>query len=353
MGAGHNLTVGYTAGMSGAKPLLALTIGDPGGIGPEIVYASLTDPRALGTARLCVLGPASLRPSSVPEVPDPQAISECGWVSTAELDPGSELVIGQASAAGGQVALAALRKGAELALAGEVDGLVTAPVSKESLHFAGESVEGQTSLLERWAGSSVAGKVEMLAIAHRLRVLLLTRHMATAEALSRIDSDTVLDRLRLLAQHLPGIGIPSPRIALAGVNPHAGEGGRFGNEEIEILGPAVSRARGEGINVVGPLPPDTVFLRGAEGEFDAVLALYHDQGFIPVKLHAPREALTLLLGLPYLRISPAHGTAFDIAGQGKADATNLIRAVELAAQLVRRRAGSQPSGVSSLASARA
>jgi 4-hydroxythreonine-4-phosphate dehydrogenase len=161
---------------------------------------------------------------------------------------------------------------------------------------------------------------------------LLTRHVPLRDALRSIVPERVRARLHLLDRGLRRLGIEAPRLALAGLNPHAGENGLLGSEEKEILEPAVREAREDGLDVRGPLSPDTVFLRAAQGEFDGVLALYHDQAFIPVKLHAPGEGLTVLLGLPYLRVSPAHGTAFDIAGKGVADPKNLIAALEAAAR---------------------
>jgi 4-hydroxythreonine-4-phosphate dehydrogenase len=248
------------------------------------------------------------------------------------------VAVGRASRAGGEAALAALRVGAELAASGSVDALVTAPVCKEALHLAGEPVEGQTELLARWDG---ARRFEMLATAGRMRVMLLSRHLPLREALERVTEENVLDHLRLLSETLHGLGFGSPRLALAGLNPHAGENGLLGSEERDLLQPAVRAARAEGIDVTEPLPPDTVFVRAAAGEFDAVLALYHDQAFIPLKLAgaAPGvEPLTTVAGLSYLRVSPAHGTAFDIAGTGTADPGNLIGALLQAAEWARARA---------------
>jgi 4-hydroxythreonine-4-phosphate dehydrogenase len=237
--------------------------------------------------------------------------------------------MGRVQADCGRAALSALRIGHDLALAGRVAALVTAPVSKAALHAAGERVEGQTELLGRWCG---ARDFEMLAVARELRVLLLTRHMPLSQALREISTERVVAHLELLARGLRGLGSKQPRIALAGLNPHAGEGGLLGLDEREKLEPAVALARARGIDVHGPLSPDTVFLAASRGAYDGVLALYHDQAFIPVKLHAPDEGLTVLVGLPYLRVSPAHGTAFDIAGKGVARADNLIAAMLQAAQ---------------------
>ncbi len=310
-----------------ARPLIALTTGDPAGIGPEIVGKALARDELLERLRLVVIGPLALRPARVPEwdgAGEPR--EEVVWLETQ-----GELAYepGKAQAAAARAALSALRAGHELALGGRVDALVTAPVSKEALHLAGERVEGQTELLGRWAGIP---EVEMLGVARNLRVLLLTRHLPLRSALERITPERVLAHLLLLDQGLKGLGFEAPRLALAGLNPHAGERGLLGHEEEELLEPAVARARARGLDLTGPLSPDTVFLRAARGEFDGVLALYHDQAFIPLKLHAPGEGLTVLLRLPYLRVSPAHGTAFDIAGKGVADPANLIAALEAAAR---------------------
>ncbi|MEM7306695.1 MAG: 4-hydroxythreonine-4-phosphate dehydrogenase PdxA [Planctomycetota bacterium] len=314
------------------RPLLALTAGDPAGIGPEIVLAALRDPRVRSVSRLAVIGPRSLRPADVPLV-TPEALgerSDAVWLDSAAGAEEEPWVLGRPQASGGRAALRALRLGAELARSGAVDGLVTAPVSKEALHLAGERVEGQTQLLGRWAGTE---DVEMLAVVRRLRVLLLTRHLPLRDAIASIEPGRVLERLRLFDEGLRWLGVERPRIALAGLNPHAGENGILGSEENELLAPAVAAARDEGLVVAGPESPDTVFLHGLQGRYDGVLALYHDQAFLPVKIAAPGEALTVLLGLPYLRVSPAHGTAFDIAGTGRADPGSLIHALCEAARL--------------------
>jgi 4-hydroxythreonine-4-phosphate dehydrogenase len=311
-----------------ARPLIALTAGDPAGIGPEIVRAVLADEALAARLRLLAIGPARSRPGSVARfdpADDPRGIVRAAWLESAADEP---FELGRPQASAGRAALAALRAGHELALARRVDALVCAPVSKEALHLAGERVEGQTELLGRWAGAS---GVQMLGIARELRVLLLTRHVPLAAALAAVSAERVLAHLRLLDTGLQQLGLAAPRLALAGLNPHAGENGLLGSEEQRLLEPAVCAARALGIDVTGPFAPDTVFVRAAGGEFDGVLALYHDQAFIPLKLHAPREGLTVLLGFPYLRVSPAHGTAFDLAGTGRADAGNLAVALCAAA----------------------
>jgi 4-hydroxythreonine-4-phosphate dehydrogenase len=316
------------------RPLLALTLGDPAGIGPEVALLALADARVRVAARVVALGPGRFRPAHVPEVgPESLGSLDQAWIATGVE---GEWELGRPQAAAGRAALRALRLGADLAQAGAVDALVNAPVSKEALHLAGERVEGQTELLARWAG--VPGEVEMLALVRGLRVLLCTRHMPLRAALDALTEERVLERLQLLARGLCELGFERPRLALAGLNPHAGENGLLGSEEDDILRPAVERARALGLDVTGPESPDTVFVRALGGAFDGVLALYHDQAFIPVKIAAPGEGVTVLLGLPYLRLSPAHGTAFDIAGTGRASPENLIVALLEAARLARRRA---------------
>ncbi len=316
----------------GPLPLLALTVGDPAGIGPEICLLALESEAVRDAARVLALGPAALRPASVPLLSSPAELDHFGWIDTGT---DGDWTPGRPQASGGDAALRALRRGAALAHVGGVDALVTGPVSKEALHLAGEEVEGQTQLLARWAD---AERVQMLAVAGELRVLLLTRHLPLREALDAITTERVLDHLRLLHGGLERFGFTRPRLALAGLNPHAGEAGLLGSEERELLAPAVAAARDEGIDVAGPLSPDSVFLRAKDGAYDGVLALYHDQGLIAAKLAAPRRSVTVLLGLPYLRVSPAHGTAFDVVGTGAADPTNLIEALRQAAAWSRSRA---------------
>ena len=314
----------------GSRPTIALTLGDPAGVGPELCARAAEDASVRAAARLVLLGPARLAPRGVPELGGASAAELAAFPDVCFLDTGADGAweLGRPQRAAGRAALAALQRGAELAAAGAVDALVTAPVSKEALWLAGERVEGQTQLLARWAGCE---DVEMLAIARELRVLLLTRHVPLARAIASLSTEDVVRKLELLARSLPLLGFERPRLALAGLNPHAGEHGLLGSEEQTLLEPAVAAARAVGIDVTGPLSPDTVFLRAAQGEFDAVLALYHDQAFIPVKLWAPREGMTVLCGLSYLRVSPAHGTAFDLAGTGRADPESLFSALRQAA----------------------
>lgn len=334
-----------TADRSAPRGIVAVTAGDPAGIGPEILPLALA---ALeGRARVLAIGPGSLAPEGMARVSSPSELAD--GPAIAWLDSGAEDEVmegrhrlGEVQASCGDAALRALRVAHDLAMAGEVGAVVTGPVNKAALHAAGARVEGQTELLSQWAG---AERTEMIGFAGALRVMLATRHMPLREAIERITEEHVLDRLRLLHEALEGLGITSPRLALAGLNPHAGEGGLLGAEDGAILAPAAERARVEGIEVTGPVSPDSVFAEGVRGLHDGVLALYHDQAFIPLKLVAEGRGVTFVAGLPYLRFSPMHGTAFDIvgkrdgAGHPVADPGNLIEALEVARRVLLRREG--------------
>ena len=308
-------------GVEAERPRIALTVGDPAGIGPEVVVAALSDPVVRRRLRILALGPGSLRPAHVPLHVQGSTVEASAWIET--FDPG-RWTLGQVQASCGRAAISALRAGHDLAIAGEVDALVTGPVSKRALHLGGEEVEGQTELLGRWSNVQ---RLEMIGISGSLRAMLLTRHLPLARAIASITKAAVVDRLLLFDETLRSFGIESPRLALAGLNPHAGEGGVLGREESELLEPAVREACEAGLRVSGPRSPDTAFLEASRGAFDGVLALYHDQAFIPLKLLSNGEGVTVLAGLPYLRVSPVHGTAFDIAGRGIASPANLIAAL--------------------------
>ena len=318
------------------KPLLALSVGDPSGIGPEIAPLAVRAVRA--EARVVILGHGAVRPDGIPLVESP---ADMGAEAAAWIDTGgpARWTLGEVQESCGAAALSALRKGHELALEGEVDALVTGPVNKAAMHAAGERVEGQTELLSRWSGVE---RYEMMGFVGQLRVMLATRHVSLREALDRITTEHVLDRLLFLGEALRSIGLKDPLVGVAGLNPHAGEGGLFGREEIEILMPAIELARAQGMRIQGPVAPDSVFVRGLRGDFEAVLALYHDQAFIPLKLAGADSGVTFIPGLPYRRFSPMHGTAFDIVGkrgpdgQPVADPGNLAEALRVASRITRR-----------------
>jgi 4-phospho-D-threonate 3-dehydrogenase / 4-phospho-D-erythronate 3-dehydrogenase len=314
---------------AGERPVLALTAGDPSGIGPEIVAAALADPDVRAAVRLVAVGPESACPPGVEPYDASTGAQDVAWL-TSDDDGGWSL--GSVSASGGRAALAALRAGVDLVKSGGAQALVTAPVCKEALHLAGEPVEGQTELLARW---DAAEPYEMVAEAGDLRVMLLTRHMPLRAALDAIDGDVIVDHLVLFDRALRAQGIERPHLGIAGLNPHAGEGGLLGHDEQRVITPAVHAARKLGIDVGDPRSPDMVFLEGARGDYDGVLALYHDQAFIPLKLLSEGRGLTWIAGLSFLRMSPVHGTAFDIAGRGVADPENLVHVLQEAGRRVR------------------
>ena len=260
--------------------------------------------------------------------------SEDLGVRVVDLPASGSIELGQTSAAAGRAAAQAVLKAAEDAKAGLLDGLVTAPLNKEALAAAGYPWPGHTEMLAEVAG---VRDVAMLFLGGGLRVALLTIHRSLRSVPDAVTGDEVRRVVRLVHRELPGLGAPNRRIALCGLNPHAGEGGLFGREEIEVLGPAVAALRAEGVDVEGPFPADSLFVRAARGEFDAVIAAYHDQGLIPVKLAAFGHAVNVTLGLPFVRTSVDHGTGFDIVTRGVADGSSLVEAMKTAVALVESR----------------
>ncbi len=316
---------------AGAPIGVALTCGDPAGIGPEIVAKALC---ALTPAERAALRPRLVGDARVFAAAGVGDLDLEGVEAAGSFDPAREPAH-RPSAASGAAAAAALLRAIELALAGEVELIVTAPVSKEALRLAGHPWPGQTeALIER----SGAARGMMLFAGGGLRVALATRHVPLAQVALRLRAEEILADLRLLASSLrQDLGVPAPRLAVAGVNPHAGEGGLLGAEEQTVLEPALAAARGEGLLVTGPLPADTLFPRLRAGEFDAALAMYHDQGLVPVKLLSFGRGVNMTLGLPFVRTSPDHGTAYDIAGKGIASASSLLEAIRLGLQAVHQR----------------
>jgi 4-hydroxythreonine-4-phosphate dehydrogenase len=285
-----------------SKPRIALTVGDPAGIGPEIVRKAACDPRVI-------------------EVCDPVIYA-----------PPADQVFapGIVSAAAGRAAYDVIVSAVRDALADLVDGIATAPVNKLAFAQAGLRWKGHTDLLGHLTG---APQVAMLFWSEPLKVVLATVHVPLADVPRTLTRELLESVIRLTARELPMFGIGTPRLAVAGLNPHAGEGGVLGNEEARVIEPAVAAMRAQGIDVSGPLPGDTVFIRATRGEFDCVVACYHDQGLIPVKMAAFGRAVNVTLGLPIVRTSVDHGTAFDIAGQERADPSSMVEAARLAARL--------------------
>ena len=308
------------------RPRLALTVGDPAGIGPEIVLRALASPEC-PPAEWVVYGPLA----TLEERSRRFGLPDLASLLAGAVDiPAAAVPLGEVSAEGGRAAAAAVLAAVADVRAGRVVGLVTAPLHKESLRAAGHPWPGHTEMLAEAAGVS---DVAMMFVGGGLRVALLTIHRSlrsVPDAISRVETERIV---RLVHRELPRLGAERRRIAVCGVNPHAGEHGLFGREDDDVLRPAVATLRGEGIEVTGPLPADTVFVRAAQGEFDAVVAAYHDQGLVPVKLLAFGRAVNVTLGLPFVRTSVDHGTAFDIAAAGTADPGSLLAAMGFAFDL--------------------
>ncbi|MBI3665526.1 MAG: 4-hydroxythreonine-4-phosphate dehydrogenase PdxA, partial [Acidobacteria bacterium] len=279
-------------------PRLGITVGDPAGIGPEVAAKAVASGRFEGRADLRILG--------LPDSPVP---------------------MGRPSADCGRMAIETLRRAVADCLAGRLDALVTGPINKYTVQLAGIEFSGHTDFIASLCGSP---QVRMLLASDRLRVIHVSTHVSLVEACRRATADRIFQTIQLAAIGLELLGLSSGRIAVAGLNPHCGEQGLFGLEDrVEII-PAVERALAAGFHVQGPISPDAVFLRAARGEFDMVVAMYHDQGHIPSKLLAFEETVNITLGLPIIRTSVDHGTAFDIAGKNLADPTNMIWAIEMA-----------------------
>jgi len=296
---------------------VGVTMGDPAGIGPEVALKAVADPRVTAVCDTVLYGARTA-------------------AARARFTPGV------LSADAGRAAYEAVEHAVADAMAGRLDAITTGPIHKEALSLAGFPWRGHTELLAHLTG---ARDVAMMFHSPPLRAVLATVHVPLSAVPRLLTQARVETILALAASELPRFGVTTPRLALAGLNPHAGEGGLMGLEDRDVLVPAVESARRRGIDVTGPVPADTVFRQAVDGRFDAVIACYHDQGLIPVKLVGFGEAVNITLGLPIVRTSVDHGTAFDIAGRGVADETSLVHAVVLAARLARQRATTVPTGV--------
>jgi 4-hydroxythreonine-4-phosphate dehydrogenase len=279
---------------------IGITAGDPAGIGPEIAFKAMDDSRVRSVCEPVLYG------------------------------PGQSFKPGVLSAEAGRAAYDTIVGAVRDAQAGSIQGIATAPMNKEALALAGLPWRGHTEMLAELTG---ARRVAMMFWSDTLRVVLATIHIPLAQVPSALTIDSLMAIIELTHRELPRFGIARPRLALAGLNPHAGEHGILGSEETDVLEPAVARSAKSGIDIAGPFPGDTIFLRAVRGEFDAVIACYHDQGLIPIKMVAFGQAVNVTLGLPIIRTSVDHGTAFDIAGKGIADPESMVQAVLLAARL--------------------
>lgn len=294
-------------------PRIAVTAGDPRGIGPEIIVKALADPRVGGRSDLVIIGPSG------------------SWldvdVAIGRWEPGSDRALA------GNLAGRAIERAVEMAMNGQVEGIVTAPIDKSALLEGGYDFPGHTEMLAELTASRVAMMLASVRDSNPLRVVLATTHIALRDVPAAISEELFVEIAEVTRAGLRDwFGIESPRIALCAMNPHAGDHGRFGNEDDEILTPAAHRA-----GMSGPFPADTVFVRAMRGEFDAVIAPYHDVGMTAIKVAAFGDAVNVTLGLPFPRTSPDHGTALDIAGQGKADPSSFIKALQLCRDIASRK----------------
>ena len=287
------------------RPRVGVTVGDPAGIGPEIALKAAADERVSSICDVILYGPSS--DEEIARFPR-----------------------GRVSAAAGRAAYDAIVAATSDAKAGRIDAIATAPINKEAFAAAGLPWRGHTELLAHLTDSS---RVAMMFYAETLRVVLATVHIPIADVPRALTREVVEGTVELAARELPRFGITNPRLAVAGLNPHAGEHGVIGKEDDDVIAPAIAALCAKGIHVVGPFPADTIFVRAMRGEFDAVIACYHDQGLIPIKLVAFGKAVNVTLGLPIVRTSVDHGTAFDIAGKNVADPSSMIEAIRLAARL--------------------
>lgn len=334
------------------KPLLGITMGDPSGIGPEITVKAFNSSemkKILKKNRPFVIGDSNVLKQakefsdvevSVESFQSLKALSgaefEIGKIIVLDLDniDLNNLKLGKISPVSGRASIDYLEEAARLCLEKKIHGIVTCPINKKSIKEAGHPYPGHTETLADLTGVS-PDDVTMMLVAENLRVFHVTLHQSLKNAIKNISKKKVLETIKIANKSLRELGIENPKIAIAGLNPHASDGGVFGDEDLEEIKPAVEAAKEEGINASGPIPADTVFLRTREGEFDGVIAQYHDQGHIPMKLLGFMKAVNVTVGLPIIRTSVDHGTAFDIAGEGKADCTNLLKAIKLAGKMAR------------------
>jgi 4-hydroxythreonine-4-phosphate dehydrogenase len=323
-------------------PLIAVTMGDGAGVGPEVVVGALMEPEVAERCRPVVIGDAGrlqaaadalgLSPEIVPITEVSEAVFAPGRINVIDLGllP-ADLPWGRLSPVAGHAAYEYVRVAAELAMAGAVQGICTAPLNKEALHSAGHVYPGHTELLAHFCGIE---EVSMMLSSPKIRVIHVTTHIGLIDAVAKIEPGLVERTVRRGHEALLRAGIPAPRIGVCGINPHAGEGGLFGyGEEEEKIVPAIERLQAAGIDARGPLPADTAFFVAGRGDYDLIVAMYHDQGHGPVKILGIESGVNITVGLPVIRTSVDHGTAFDIAGTGKVEVGSMIEALRQAAQM--------------------
>jgi 4-hydroxythreonine-4-phosphate dehydrogenase len=335
-------------------PILGITMGDAAGVGPEVTVMALMNDEVRKKARAVVIGDASiiedaarivgctLPVRAIDEV-DPDTLDDSAiWVLDLKNRPRDGLVRGKVDAVNGKAAFEYVDRAVTLALANQIDAIVTAPLNKEAMHLGGYKYPGHTEALANLCDIGEED-ITMLLASPRLRVSHVSTHCSMLEAVASVTTDRVVRVARLTAEAVAPLVNRPPKIALCGINPHAGENGLFGREDEDQIRPAAALLQQEGIDAYGPIPGDTVFLRALKGDFDAVVAMYHDQGHIPSKLAGFDDTVNITLGLPIIRTSVDHGTAFDIAGTGTAQAVNMEVAIDLGAGMGRARRAARQS----------
>jgi 4-hydroxythreonine-4-phosphate dehydrogenase len=328
------------------KALLAITMGDAAGSGPEIVAKALALSEIRALCRPMVVGDAAVMKDALRITGVRGQIKAISKLSEASFQEGLVEVIdlhniqldrltrGRVDPMAGKAAYDYIKLGTEMTLGGKADAIVTSAINKEALNKAGYHYDGHTQLLAELCGVK---DVAMMLVSGNLRVSHVSTHVSLSQAIERVRPPRILTVLRLTDEAVKQMGVKEPRIAVSGLNPHSGEGGLFGDEEIKYITPAIEEARKQGMSVTGPLPPDSIFLRTYEGQFDAAIAMYHDQGHIAIKMLGITHGVNVTLGLPIIRTSVDHGTNFGKAGKGTADPTSLIEAIKLASMMVSNR----------------
>jgi 4-hydroxythreonine-4-phosphate dehydrogenase len=328
------------------KPLLVITMGDAAGSGPEIITKALSEGEVRKLCRPVVIGDAEVMKEAFTFTKVPGEVKVIADLSEAQFEDGivevidlhnidlSKLTRGSIDPMAGKAAYEYIKRATEMTMAGESDAIVTSAINKKALNEAGYHYDGHTQLL---AELCAVADVAMMLTAGDLRVSHISTHVSLRQAIELVRLPRILTVLRLTDEAVRQMGIAEPKIAVAGLNPHSGERGLFGDEERQYITPAIEEARAQGMQVVGPLPPDSVFLRTHEGQFDAAIAMYHDQGHIAVKMLGITRGVNVTLGLPIVRTSVDHGTNFGKAGKGTADPTSLIEAIKLASIIAENR----------------
>jgi 4-hydroxythreonine-4-phosphate dehydrogenase len=334
-----------------ARPIIAITMGDAAGIGPEVIIKALASRKIHDICRPLLIGSGAIiadtirllnSPAKINPVKTPDEVSgRFGSIDLLDLHnlDRKEVMVGKICGACGKAAMESIAAAAELVLPGKVAAIVTAPINKEATKQAGY---GDVGHLEFLARLTHAQEYATMLVSGTLRVVHLTTHYSLKEACTLVTRERILAKLRLTDNSFRKWGVSHPRIAVAAINPHGGEGGLFGSEEIDEIMPAVKAARDSGIDTRGPFPADSVFTRALAGEFDVVLAMYHDQGHIAIKVHGFEKSISVALGLPFIRTSVDHGTAFDIAGKGIASCIGMEEAIKMAVNLVQGKISLEP-----------